>query len=91
LIRLSTTFFVYCPSDFPDQTIPRGLAVEGTNNLEGLMGTSSNFFIGMDTHVLAHAFGLPETGGRNFQWNIVCKQEFLNGLIVCLHRKKKIP
>jgi hypothetical protein len=54
------TFFVYVPSDFPDQTIPRGLAVEGTNNLEGLMGTSSNFFIGMDTHVLAHAFGLPE-------------------------------
>jgi len=53
------TFFVYVPSDFPDQTIPRGIAVEGTNNLEGLMD-SSNFFIGMDAHVLAHAFGLPE-------------------------------
>jgi len=54
------TYFVYLPANIPDETIPRGLAVEGLNNLEGLMGTSSNFFIGMDAHALAHAFGLPE-------------------------------
>ena len=54
------TYFVYVSANVPDETIPRGLAVEGLNNLEGLMGTSSNFFIGMDAHALAHAFGLPE-------------------------------
>ncbi len=54
------TYFVYVSANIPDETIPRGLAVEGLNNLEGLMGTSSNFFIGMDAHALAHAFGLPE-------------------------------
>jgi len=53
------TYFVYIPSDFPDETIPRGLAVEGLNNLDGLVD-NSNFFIGMDAHSLAHAFGLPE-------------------------------
>ena len=54
------TYFVYVSANVPDETIPRGLAVEGLNNLEGLMGTSSNFFIGMDGHALAHALGLPE-------------------------------
>jgi len=53
------TFVVYVPSDFPDETIPRGLAVEGLNNLNGLVD-NSNFFIGMNAHSLAHAFGLPE-------------------------------
>jgi len=53
------TYFVYVPASIPDETIPRGLAVEGLNNLDGLVD-NSNFFIGMDAHSLAHAFGLPE-------------------------------
>ena len=53
------TYFVYVAASIPDETIPRGLATEGLNNLDGLVD-NSNFFIGMDAHALAHAFGLPE-------------------------------
>jgi len=53
------TYFVYVQANIPDETVPRGLAVEGSNNLDGLVD-KVNFFMGMDAHALAHAFGLPE-------------------------------
>jgi hypothetical protein len=53
------TYFVYVQANIPDETVPRGLGVEGSNNLDGLVD-KVNFFMGMDAHALAHAFGLPE-------------------------------
>lgn len=53
------TFFVYVAADVPDDTVPRGLAVEGSSNLDGI-ANNTNYYIGMDAHSLAHAFGLPE-------------------------------
>jgi hypothetical protein len=38
------TYFVYVPASIPDETIPRGIAVEGLNNLDGLVD-NANFFI----------------------------------------------
>ena len=53
------TYFVYVAADIPDDTVPRGLAVEGSNNLDGI-ANNTNYYIGVDAHSLAHAFGLPE-------------------------------
>ena len=57
------TYFVYVAADFPDETIPRGLAVEGLGNIIGLTSKSPNSSIGSSGHALGHAFGLPEPGG----------------------------
>ena len=59
------TYFVYVSADFPDETIPRGLAAEGSSNLEGLEGNSPDIFIGGAGHSLGHAFGLPEVPVEN--------------------------
>jgi len=57
------TYFVFVAADFPDETIPRGLAVEGLGIIGGLTSKSPNFAIGASGHALGHAFGLPEPGG----------------------------
>jgi len=57
------TYFVFVAADFPDETIPRGLAVEGLENIVGLTSKSPNFSLGSSAHALGHAFGLPEPGG----------------------------
>lgn len=61
------TYFVFVAADFPDETIPRGLAVEGLSNIKGLAGSSPNFSIGAAGHALGHAFGLPEVSVVNPQ------------------------
>ncbi len=38
------TYFVYVQANIPDETVPRGLAVEGSNNLDGLVD-KVNFFM----------------------------------------------
>ena len=57
------TYFVYVAADFPEVTIPRGLAVEGLGIIAGLTSKSPNFSIGASGHALGHAFGLPEPAG----------------------------
>ena len=57
------TYFVYVTANFPEVTIPRGLAVEGLGIIGGLVSKSPNFAIGAGGHALGHAFGLPEPGG----------------------------
>jgi hypothetical protein len=57
------TYFVFVAADFPDETIPRGLAAEGLANITGLSGKNPNGWIGADGHALGHAFGLPEPAG----------------------------
>ncbi len=59
------TYFVFINADFPDQTIPRGFASEGSSNLEGLSGSYPNSWIGGAGHSLGHAFGLPEVAVEN--------------------------
>jgi hypothetical protein len=54
------TYFVFVQASFPDETIPKGLAAEGIESLEGLAGDSPNSWTGAAGHALAHAFGLPE-------------------------------
>jgi len=60
-------FFAFVASDFPDETIPRGLAVEGSPNLDGLLSKFPDAYKGADGHALAHAFGLPEPSVVNDQ------------------------
>ena len=59
------TYFVYVDADFPDETIPKGLAAEGLGNLTGLCGESPNSYMGRAGHALGHAFGLPEVSIEN--------------------------
>lgn len=54
------TYFIFVAANFPDETIPKGLAAEGLSNLAGLSGNSPNSWIGPAGHALGHAFGLPE-------------------------------
>lgn len=55
------TYLVYVATDFPDETIPRGIAVEGSSNLDGVIGSSpETSWGGAAGHALGHAFGLPE-------------------------------
>jgi hypothetical protein len=61
------TYFVYVAADFPDETIPKGLAAEGLGNLTGLSGKNPNSWIGAAGHALGHAFGLPEVAIENSQ------------------------
>jgi hypothetical protein len=59
------TYFIFVAAAFPDETIPKGLAAEGSGNLAGLTGKNSNKFIGAAGHALGHAFGLPELAVEN--------------------------
>jgi len=59
------TYFVYVATDFPDETIPKGIAVEGSSNLDGLLGSGPGVYLGADGHALGHAFGLPEVAVPN--------------------------
>jgi hypothetical protein len=61
------TYLVYVPSDFPEETIPKGLGVEGLADLQGLIGQNQNLWIGVGGHALGHAFGLPEVAIENSQ------------------------
>jgi len=61
------TYFVYVEADFPDETIPRGLATEGLGNLVGISGDSPESWIGASGHALGHSFGLPEPKIQNSQ------------------------
>ena len=61
------TYFAYVAADFPDETIPRGLAAEGLSNIINLTGNSPNSSIGAGCHALGHAFGLPEVSVTNPQ------------------------
>jgi hypothetical protein len=68
--KFDTTKFVYFAwvvSDFPDETIPRGVAAEGSPNLDGLLSKFPDAWKGADGHALAHAFGLPEPSVVNDQ------------------------
>jgi hypothetical protein len=59
------TYFVWTTVPFPDETIPRGIAVESSTNLDGLLGSGPNMYMGAAGHALGHAFGLPEVGVPN--------------------------
>jgi hypothetical protein len=61
------TYFVFVAADFPDETIPKGLAAEGLANIIGLSGKNPNSWVGADGHALGHAFGLPEVAIENPQ------------------------
>ena len=59
------TYFVYVATDFPDETVPRGIAVEGSSNLDGIIGTNPMLYLGAAGHALGHAFGLTEVAVPN--------------------------
>jgi hypothetical protein len=66
--RFNTTnfdYFVFVDADFPDETIPRGLAAEGLGTLSGIAGQYPNSSIGAAGHALGHSFGLPEVAVVN--------------------------
>ena len=56
----NNVYFVFVASDFPDETVPRGLAAEGLSRITALAGSNQNQAIGDAGHALGHAFGLPE-------------------------------
>jgi len=58
------TYLVWTTVPFPDETIPRGIAVESSENLDGL-ASGPNSFTGAAGHALGHAFGLPEVAVPN--------------------------
>jgi len=59
------TYFVFIAADFPDETVPRGVAAEGLENINGLASSSPNIWRGASGHALGHAFGLPEVAVQN--------------------------
>jgi hypothetical protein len=63
----SITYFAFVAARFPDETIPKGLAVEGLDNIKGLTGTNPNPSMGASGHALGHAFGLREVSVENTQ------------------------
>lgn len=58
-------YFVFVPADFPDETVPRGVAAEGLQNLEGLASRYPDSWRGGVGHALGHAFGLTEVAVPN--------------------------
>src|SRR4030095_4362486 len=60
-----TVYFVFVPADFPDETVPRGVAAEGIQNLEGLASSYPESWRGGGGHALGHAFGLTEVAVPN--------------------------
>jgi hypothetical protein len=58
-------YFIFVPADFPDETVPRGVAAEGIQNLEGLASSYPGSWRGGVGHALGHAFGLTEVAVAN--------------------------
>lgn len=59
--RYDTTmyrFFAFVQSDFPEQTLPGSLGVEGETTLDGLTSSTANSWKGSCAHALGHAWGL---------------------------------
>ena len=66
--RYDTTtyrYFALVDSDFPEQTLPGSLGVEGQIALEGLTGSNANSWKGSSAHALGHAFGLFDCNPPN--------------------------
>jgi hypothetical protein len=66
--RYDTTtyrYFAFVESDFPEQTLPGSLGVEGEITLEGLTGSNANAWKGSCAHALGHAFGLFDCNPPN--------------------------
>jgi len=66
--RYDTTtyrYFAFVESDFPEQTLPGSLGVEGEIALEGLTGSNANTWKGSCAHALGHAFGLFDCNPPN--------------------------
>lgn len=66
--RYDSAHVVYCAfvdADFKNETIPRGLAVEGIYSLAGLAGKDPNSWTGDAGHALGHAFGLLDGNPPN--------------------------
>ena len=58
-------YFAFVPANFPDETVPRGVAAEGLQNLEGLASSYPYSWRGGVGHALGHAFGLTEVAIQN--------------------------
>jgi hypothetical protein len=58
-------YIVFVQADFPDETVPRGFAAEGLQNLEGLSSSYPDSWRGGAGHALGHSFGLPEVAVEN--------------------------
>ena len=54
------TYAIWVVADFPDETIPHGLAAEGMPNITGLIAKYPNAWRGAATHALSHAFGITD-------------------------------
>jgi hypothetical protein len=66
--RYDTTayrYFAFVDSDFPEQTLPGSLGVEGQIALEGLTGSNANSWKGSSAHAIGHAFGLYDCNPPN--------------------------
>lgn len=67
-VRYDTTmyrFFAFVQADFPEQTLPGSLGVEGETTLEGLTGSNAKSWKGSCAHALGHAFGLKDRNPPN--------------------------
>lgn len=60
-------YFAFVQSDFPEQTLPGSLGVEGETCLEGLTGSNANSWKGSSAHALGHAYGLFDCNPTNDQ------------------------
>jgi hypothetical protein len=58
-------YFAFVPASFPDETVPRGVAAEGLENLDGLASSYPFSWRGGAGHALGHAFGLNEVATPN--------------------------
>ena len=47
-------YFAFVESDFPEQTLPGSLGVEGETTLDGLTSTNANGWKGSCAHALGH-------------------------------------
>ena len=54
-------YFAFVAAPFNDQTIPRGIAAEGLDNIQRISGDKPNPWMGAAAHSLGHALGLEET------------------------------
>jgi hypothetical protein len=58
-------YFAFVEASFPDETVPRGVAAEGLENLDGLASSYPDSWRGGAGHALGHAFGLTEVAVQN--------------------------